>query len=211
MVGEICSICGKPKGLWHWQKYHQKDFINKGRFENGHNIALNWTKERRKKLSNAVKKRRANPKIKRFYSNLMKGKNNPMYGKPAKGKRLEVLRANGGRKGKLCNFYIDGRTPKNHLGRTSKKLKQWKTAVFERDNYTCQVCGIKNEKGVGKTIILNAHHIKPFSTYPKERFNMDNGLTLCKSCHDLTKGRNRGKTIWTREKIKDIIKKTFES
>lgn len=60
--------------------------------------------------------------------------------------------------------------------RTTKKYKDWRNDVFERDNYTCQKCG---EKG-GE---LNAHHIKSWANYKEKRFDLDNGLTLCVECH----------------------------
>lgn len=59
---------------------------------------------------------------------------------------------------------------------SSKKCKEWRINVFERDKYTCQHCG-----QVGG--VLNAHHIKQWALYPKERLNIDNGLTLCEACH----------------------------
>jgi len=63
------------------------------------------------------------------------------------------------------------------MGRIDYSL--WRTAVFMRDDYTCQTC---NERG-GE---LNADHIKPWSLYPELRYAIDNGRTLCISCHRQT-------------------------
>jgi hypothetical protein len=58
----------------------------------------------------------------------------------------------------------------------SQKYKQWRTSVYERDDYTCQLCGER-----GNT--LNGHHIYKVSDYPDLIFEINNGITLCYDCH----------------------------
>lgn len=60
------------------------------------------------------------------------------------------------------------------------EVREWRKAVFERDNYICQHCGYKEGR------ILEAHHIKSWKDYPDLRFEVDNGLTLCNPCHKKT-------------------------
>lgn len=62
------------------------------------------------------------------------------------------------------------------LGRRCGEYSEWRKRVFERDGYICQNCGKR-----GGT--LNAHHILPYSRYPELRYDLDNGITLCKACH----------------------------
>lgn len=60
--------------------------------------------------------------------------------------------------------------------RHDSAYNNWRLKVFERDNYTCAICGQH-----GGT--LNAHHIKSFKDYPKFRLDIDNGITFCVECH----------------------------
>jgi UDPglucose 6-dehydrogenase len=53
--------------------------------------------------------------------------------------------------------------------------RRWRKAVLERDKHTCQKCG-SNQK-------LHVHHIREFAFFPESRFDVNNGLTLCKMCH----------------------------
>ena len=53
---------------------------------------------------------------------------------------------------------------------------KWRTAVYERDNYTCQYCGKKAHT-------LNAHHIEGYANNPELRTDVNNGCTLCHEHH----------------------------
>ena len=89
-----------------------------------------------------------------------------------------------------------GTTPLQQGIRTSFEYKIWRSAVYERDNWTCQTCGIRGS-------ILQAHHIKPLSVLVKEYnikskgdailcsniWDIDNGVTLCVDCHKLVTRR----------------------
>jgi len=60
--------------------------------------------------------------------------------------------------------------------RCSVEYSNWRKEVFKRDNYTCQQCK-------RHFVRLNAHHIISFAGVPALRLSLDNGLTLCSSCH----------------------------
>lgn len=72
-----------------------------------------------------------------------------------------------------------GITPIHKLIRNSAIYKLWRESVFKRDNWTCKFCG---KRGVE----LQADHIKTFAYFPKLRFDIDNGRTLCVDCHRKT-------------------------
>jgi 5-methylcytosine-specific restriction endonuclease McrA len=59
--------------------------------------------------------------------------------------------------------------------RKSKKMKQWKKDVLERDNYTCVWCESKRD--------IEADHIKPRYLFPELALDINNGRTLCLECH----------------------------
>lgn len=85
-------------------------------------------------------------------------------------------------------------TPLHTAIRKSFKYRQWRSDVYQRDNYTCQFCGV-----IGG-VVLNADHIKPFYNILKENkigsldeadmceelWNINNGRTLCLDCHKTT-------------------------
>ena len=61
-------------------------------------------------------------------------------------------------------------------GRTNGRYKAWRKAVYTRDYYTCQVCGSKG--------YLNAHHIRGYTRHKTLRYEVSNGITLCRVCHN---------------------------
>lgn len=69
--------------------------------------------------------------------------------------------------------------------RKSYEAVQWRSDVFQRDNWTCQTCGARGN--------LQAHHIKSWAKYPEFRYELDNGVTLCIPCHKLTDNYGRKK------------------
>lgn len=105
------------------------------------------------------------------------GKNNPFFGKKHKDETKKIMSEKAKkRSGKLANRYIDGRTPIDKLQRLSKNYKEWRINVFKKDKFCCKLCGSKG-------VILNAHHKFKWSDFPKFRFDINNGTTLCENCH----------------------------
>lgn len=75
--------------------------------------------------------------------------------------------------------YIDGRskTDRGHRDICGAMYREWRSAVFERDSYTCKFCGDSTGGN------LNAHHMYSYVRYKDAALNVDNGITLCKECH----------------------------
>lgn len=120
---------------------------------------------------------------KRKMSLIMFGRTSPMKGrKISKETRLKYSLVKIGNKNPNWKGGIS--KDKNKLIRNAIQCRLWREAVFARDAWTCKECGKKS--GQGKTVYLEAHHIKSFSKYPELRFAIDNGITLCKECHKKT-------------------------
>lgn len=171
---------GKPKSKEHIEKLK---LINKGRKQSDETIkkrirslrGIIKTEEWRKKIGdgNRGKKRTSEQK-----SALSLAKKGCKHSIEARIKKSLMS------KGANSHFWKGGLTRENKLIRGSLEYRLWRKSVFERDNYTCVWCGIRSCKG--KTVIIQADHIKSFCDYPELRFAIDNGRTLCIDCHKTT-------------------------
>ena len=133
----------------------------------------NFSAEHRKKISDNSKKRigALNP----FYGKQHSETTKKLISKQRKGVPLPH------RRGSNSHLWKGGISSENLRIRQSLEYRVWRDAIFKRDSHTCTKCGARN--GEGKTITLNAHHVKAFSEFPELRFSLDNGVTLCVPCH----------------------------
>lgn len=79
------------------------------------------------------------------------------------------------KKGNIPANYKGGTVEERRKNRNTEEYKSWRTAVFTRDNFRCQWCGIRG-------VEIHADHIKPYHEFPKLRLSVKNGRTLCVEC-----------------------------
>ena len=117
-------------------------------------------------------------------------------------------------KGERNGCWKNGITPLHRLIRNLPEYSAWRDRIFKRDNYTCQNC--RYNKGsqlevhhkISFAILLNQflEEYNQFSPIEDKEilvrlsikwspfWDFNNGITLCKDCHDLTRqGRPNGK------------------
>ena len=119
-----------------------------------------------------------------------KGDKHPMFGTSGywKGKNLSLqhrISVSCGRQGIDIEDFIGFRYESNERELWLRNGGiDWRIDVFERDDYTCQMCNQRNGR-------KNVHHILRFVDYPEFRSNINNGITLCIDCHNKTKGHEK--------------------
>jgi hypothetical protein len=118
------------------------------------------------------------------------------------------------KRGNKTNFWNGGINPIRLDIKNSFQYKAWRSSVYERDNYTCQICGIKGGK-------LNAHHLKRFEILVREAVQLnpllnkydaiiayspiwypENGITVCFKCHKQIHKTNGGRL---KSEVKSIL------
>lgn len=165
------------------------------------------SEDHKRKISEAIsgeknyfygKKHPSEVKIKisqnRIKNALAKGENNPMYGRKhsvetkLKISHIQKLKHGINQLSENWDIII---TPMVIAIRSSHEYREWRKKIYKRDKYICQNCNKKYNK-------LHAHHHKmTFSQILKNNniqniddaikcpdlWNIDNGITLCVSCH----------------------------
>ena len=82
------------------------------------------------------------------------------------------------------------------------QISTLREAVFQRDNYTCRICG----KGLKDKVILKTHHI---GFYKDDHSNkVKNLLTVCSKCHTPSNHKEGGK-LWGLPYAKNYKDATF--
>ena len=96
-------------------------------------------------------------------------------------------------RGKNSANWEGGRTKLVKQIRQTLEYKEWRKKVFERDNYTCQICFKKGGEMVAHhwlksfSQILSENNIKTLkeALNNKELWDTTNGKSLCLGCHKL--------------------------
>ena len=124
-------------------------------------------------------------------------------------KRAQKKRVEEGRH----NNYKGGVSTLREQIRHDSKNQQWILDVLERDKFCCVKCGVSNSgKMVADhkklfSVILNEYKIKTLDEAMecKELWNLENGQTLCRPCHNEKTKKDR--YIWLQ--LKETVRLNF--
>jgi len=175
----------KQRGIPKFLHGHNSKFKkNSTVFQKG---SISWNKGKEcPQISESLKGKPLSEKHKQKISTFQKGKH------LSEETKEKISESNKGKhSGDKSGWWKGGVTLLKGLIRSSLKYSEWRLLVYQRDGFRCQAC----EKIGGK---LNAHHIKRFSEIMKdnniktleeaymcdELWDLNNGITLCKECHN---------------------------
>ena len=197
MEKKFCMTCGKEfikpykesKKDWSIRKYCSRQCTYLGRSI----ITPIEIERRRKQTLSMLGNNWGFQKGEQAWNKGLKGKIIPWN----KGKKTGIVSKSVFKKGMIPwnkGTGEDGIVDINHILRNNSEYFAWRIAVYKRDWFTCQDCGNKKDG-------LVAHHVFSFKDFPSLRYEVANGITLCRSCHK-KRHYNIGKE--TRFKKKEI-------
>jgi len=89
------------------------------------------------------------------------------------------------------------------IRRNYPEYAEWRTEVYKRDNYICQICFKRGGN-------INAHHIESYRNNPDLRTELSNGITMCEEHHkDFHHQYGRGNN--TKQQLIEFIKNKEEN
>lgn len=183
-----CFKCSRPK----------KNTTNKGSFKKGHRPWHTGTKglvkvslETRQKMSISRKGKKRGKITEKWRNNLrrshmglqssMKGKKHSLESR----KKMSLARI-GRFKGENNPSWIKDRSKVQTVNRRwIPKYKEWRNRVFTRDGFMCRICN--SELGT----FIQAHHILRWADHPEHRYDVNNGITLCRAHHPLKRAEEK--------------------
>lgn len=93
--------------------------------------------------------------------------------------------------------------------RKKEVRRKFREKVFKRDSYRCVTCGFKPED----LIELDAHHITDRNEMPNGGYVVENGISLCESCHMKAESEHQGVTPpegFSREELYNKIQSSYD-
>ena len=190
---------------------HRPILFEEAKYTKGSHKPVIWTCPRCKEQFTKAYKNALKAKLCKPCNNIIRpkrdhsGENNPFFGRQHSAEFIERLQGasnpnwTGGlpkcldcgeelsdRRVQYCtkHFQLRERNPawnptydrtKREQLRITPEYIAWAKAVKVRDNFKCQECGAGGK--------LHSHHIKRWSEFPELRYDLSNGITLCKPCH----------------------------
>ena len=141
-------------------------------------IALQWRDNQQRRVETSER-------AKRNIGTNSKGRQKLIANMQTKEYREKASKAKMGAKNGMYGVYGDKHPQWNAnltdeermIRRAYPEYERWRINVYERDDYTCQTCG--DDKGGN----LVAHHLNGYHWDDKVRVDINNGVTLCDTCH----------------------------
>lgn len=166
----VCRICGIVLGKRN-KVYCSRVCLYKGL------VGIKRSPEQCERLSKLHKGKTISKEHRKAISIKIKGRKESLETRIKKSIAIKAAKA---------HLVKPNRTTKEEkdLIRKSFEYRNWRMSVFERDKFKCQMPGCETIERY-----IEANHIMKFSDYPELRFDINNGITLCKPCHKNVTGR----------------------
>jgi hypothetical protein len=167
----LCANCNKERYIWNYQ-------INKAKYCSTKCASIGrWNNPTKKMLNSLINNQMIMAKKRIGMKHTKVSKDKMSLNRIGKCTGIDN-----------CNWK-GGITPYKQKIYHSNMYNKWRKAVFERDDFTCRSCGYRC--GDGFNINLEVHHRIPTNKlintkFEKYIFNLDNGITLCRKCHNKT-------------------------